>query len=123
VFVGDGINDAAAMAVSDVSIAVGREVGLPQEVASIVWPEPAYDRLPKAIQVCRDTVRVIRDNLRFALVYNVLGMAVAACGLLHPVLAVMLMTVSSSVVTLRSLRLLDADEQSRALAGSHAAAS
>jgi len=118
VFVGDGINDAAAMAVSDVSIAAGVESALTQEVASIVWSNPSFDRLPTAIAVCRDTVRLIRLNLRFALIYNLFGMALAACGLLHPVVAVMLMTTSSCVVTLRSLRLLDADEP-RVLVGSH----
>ena len=108
-FVGDGMNDAAAMAVSDVAIVVGAEPGLVQEVASIVWPDPHFDRLPKAIAVCRDTVRIVRLNLRFALIYNLLGMAIAACGLLHPVVAALLMAISSCVVTLRSLRLLDAD--------------
>lgn len=118
VFVGDGINDAAAMAVSDVSIVVGVESALTQEVASIVWSDPSFDRLPMAIAVCRETVRLIRLNLRLALIYNLLGMAVAACGLLHPVVAVMLMTTSSCIVTLRSLRLLDAGEP-RVPVGNH----
>jgi P-type E1-E2 ATPase len=107
-FVGDGMNDAAAMAVSDVAIVVGAEPGMAQEVASLVWPEPRFDRLPRAITICRDTVRVVRLNLRFALVYNLFGMAIAACGLLHPVIAALLMAISSCVVTLRSLPLLDA---------------
>jgi cation transport ATPase len=110
------MNDAAAMAVSDVSIVVGAEPGLAQEVASIVWPDPHFDRLPKAIAVCRETVRIVRLNLRFALIYNLLGMSIAACGLPHPVVAALLMAISSCVVTLRSLRLLDAD-RSPATAG------
>ena len=108
-FVGDGMNDAAAMAVSDVAIVVGAEPGLAQEVASIIWPDPRFDRLPTAIAICRQTVRLVRLNLRFALIYNLIGMAFAACGVLHPVVAALLMAISSCVVTLRSLRLLDAD--------------
>jgi P-type E1-E2 ATPase len=106
-FVGDGMNDAAAMAVSDVAIVVDAGQGLAQEVASIVWPEPRFLRLPMAITICRDTVRVVRLNLRFALIYNLIGMALAACGLLHPVIAALLMAISSCVVTLRSLQLLE----------------
>jgi Cu+-exporting ATPase len=109
-FTGDGMNDAAAMSASDVSIAVGVEPGLPQQVASIVWPAPRFDRLARAIAICRETVRLVRWNLRFALAYNVIGIAIAAMGLLHPVIAVILMTISSCVVVLRSLRLLDENE-------------
>jgi heavy metal translocating P-type ATPase len=110
VFVGDGINDAAAMAASDVSIAIGSEPGLPQQVASIIWPEPSFDRLTKSIVICRNTLQLVRSNLHLALAYNVVGITVAAAGLLHPVVAVLLMTISGCVVILRSLRLLDRNE-------------
>jgi heavy metal translocating P-type ATPase len=110
VFLGDGMNDAAAMAASDVSIVIGAEAGLPQQVASIIWPAPSFDQLARVIVICRGTVQTVRSNLYFALVYNVIGIAVAALGLLHPIVAVLLMTVSSCVVVLRSLRLLDVHE-------------
>lgn len=107
-FVGDGINDAAAMAESDISIAVGRE-SLTREVADIEWPLPDLSFLPKAISLSRQTVKLIRSNLIFALCYNVAGIAVAAAGFIHPVVAALLMTTSSCVVTFRSLQLLESD--------------
>ena len=113
VFLGDGMNDAAAMAASEVSIAIGPEPGMSQQVASIVWPVPRFDQFARAIAICRDTVRLVRSNLRFALAYNVIGIAIAAMGLLHPIIAAMLMTISSCVVVLRSLRLLDENEPSQ----------
>ena len=106
-FVGDGINDAAAMAESDISIAVGREA-LTREVADIEWPEPDLMVLPKAISLSRQTVQLIRSNLIFALCYNIAGMAVAAAGFLHPLIAALLMTTSSCIVTFRSVQLLKA---------------
>jgi Cu2+-exporting ATPase/Cu+-exporting ATPase len=107
-FVGDGINDAAAMAESDISIAVGRE-SLTREVADIEWPLPDLAFLPKAISLSRQTVRLIRSNLIFALCYNVAGIAMAAAGFIHPVVAALLMTTSSCAVTVRSLQLLESD--------------
>lgn len=107
-FVGDGINDAAAMAESDVSIAVGCE-SLTREVADIEWPAPDLSHLPKAISLSRQTVRLIRSNLIFALSYNITGMAIAAAGLIHPVVAALLMTTSSCIVTFRSIQLLESD--------------
>jgi Cu2+-exporting ATPase/Cu+-exporting ATPase len=107
-FVGDGINDAAAMAESDISIAVGHE-GLTREVADIEWPAPDLSFLPKAITLSRQTVRLVRSNLIFALCYNIAGIAVAAAGFIHPVVAALLMTTSSCVVTFRSLQPLESD--------------
>jgi heavy metal translocating P-type ATPase len=107
-FVGDGINDAAAMAESDVSIAVGRE-SLTREVADIEWPMPDLAFLPNAISLSRQTVRLIHSNLVFALCYNIAGMAIAAAGFLHPVVAALLMTTSSCIVTFRSVQLLESE--------------
>jgi Cu2+-exporting ATPase/Cu+-exporting ATPase len=107
-FVGDGINDAAAMAESDVSIAVGCE-SLTREVGDIEWPAPILSHLPKAISLSRQTVRLIRSNLIFALSYNIAGMAIAAAGFIHPVVAALLMTTSSCIVTFRSIQLLESD--------------
>jgi heavy metal translocating P-type ATPase len=109
-FVGDGINDAAAMAESDVSIAVGRET-LTREVADVEWPSPNLMVLPKAIFLSRQTVQLIRSNLIFALCYNIAGMAAAAAGFLHPLIAALLMTTSSCIVTFRSVQLLESDDR------------
>lgn len=109
-FVGDGINDAAAMAASDTSIAIGCE-SLTREVADIEWSEPDIANLPKAIALCRQTVRLNRANLVFALCYNIAGMAMAAAGWIHPVVAALLMTTSSCIVTFRSLQLLESELQ------------
>lgn len=107
-FIGDGINDAAAMAESDISIAIGSE-SLTREVADIEWPTPDLSHLPKAISLSRQTVRLIHSNLMFALCYNIAGMAIAAAGFLHPVIAALLMTTSSCIVTFRSVQLLEKD--------------
>ena len=87
-FVGDGINDAAAMAASDLSIAVGRE-SLTREVADIEWLVPDLS-FAKAISLSRQTVRLIHSNLTFALCYNIVGIAIAAAGFIHPVVAALL---------------------------------
>jgi heavy metal translocating P-type ATPase len=102
-FVGDGINDAAAMAGSDVAIAVGPEP-LARAAADIEWPSPVLSALPKAISISRATVRLIRSNLLIALSYNLAGIGIAAAGLIHPVVAALLMTASSSIVTFRSMQ-------------------
>lgn len=105
-YVGDGLNDAAAAAESHVAIAVeGAEVT--RAAAAIEWAEPRLAALPEAIAVCRTTAARIRTNLRIAVAYNLVGMGAAAAGLVHPVLAALLMTVSSGLVTFRSLALLE----------------
>jgi heavy metal translocating P-type ATPase len=109
-FIGDGLNDTIAMAESDVAIAVGAEAGLPQEVAAAEWKTPDFSLLPQVIAIAEQMTRIIRSNLLFALVYNTAGMAIAACGILHPVVAALLMTTSSCLVTLRSLQFLSSRE-------------
>jgi heavy metal translocating P-type ATPase len=101
-FVGDGVNDAAAMAASEVSVAVTSGAELAAEVADISWHSGDLRVLPWAIGLARGTVSTIRTNLRFALLYNVAGIALAVAGLLHPVAAAILMTCSSLVVTWRA---------------------
>src|SRR5262249_31718767 len=68
-FVGDEINDAAAMAESDVAIALGSEP-LARAAADIEWPAPVLSALPKAISHSRATVRLIGSNLLIAMSYN-----------------------------------------------------
>ncbi len=108
-FVGDGINDAAAMSASSVSIAIEGGAPLAQDVADVVWTRTDLDALPKAIAVSRATVRYIRETIWIAVAYNVIGVGLAASGMLHPVAASVLMTVSSLVVTWRSVHLLECE--------------
>jgi heavy metal translocating P-type ATPase len=101
-FVGDGVNDAAAMAASTVSVAVARGAELAMEVADVTWHGSDLRDVPWAIETCREAVATIRSNLIFAAAYNVAGVGLAAAGLLHPVVAALLMTCSSLVVTWRA---------------------
>lgn len=101
-FVGDGINDAAAMAASDVSIAVAAGAPLATDSADIVWQGGELATLAEAHLIAVATLRLVRHNLIFALGYNVVGLMVAAAGALHPVFAALLMLASSSWVTVRS---------------------
>jgi Cu2+-exporting ATPase/Cu+-exporting ATPase len=102
-FVGDGTNDAAAMAQSDVSLAVRSGASLAAESADLLWDGRHLSALPQAIEIAREVLARLQSNLRFAMAYNVLGMSVAAAGWLHPILAALLMLGSSLFVTLRGL--------------------
>lgn len=121
-FVGDGVNDAAAMAGSEVSVAVTSGAELAAEIADISWHSGDLRALPWAIGLARATVGTIRSNLRFALVYNVAGVALAVAGLLHPVAAAILMTCSSLVVTWRATTPF-AEEEAEAVADARLRAS
>jgi len=121
-FVGDGLNDAAAMAAADVSIAVATGSDLASEVADVVWHGSDLRSIPWAIDLSRSTVRTIRSNLILAAGYNTVGIALAVAGLLHPVAAALLMTCSSVVVTWRATGGLqhdqnEAEERARMRAG------
>lgn len=102
-FVGDGINDAGAMALCPVSLAMGEGTPLARTTATAVLPGESLRLLPKAVELCRRVRRSLRGNLIFAFSYNVAGMAIAAAGLLHPVAAALLMVGSSLLVSARAL--------------------
>jgi P-type E1-E2 ATPase len=115
-FVGDGVNDAAAMAASFVSVAVQEGAELARDVATLSWHGRHLQDLAVAVAESREAVRTIRSNLRFAAAYNLTGVALAAAGVLHPIVAALLMTCSSLIVTWRAAGLGEDGEAEAAAA-------
>ena len=103
--VGDGLNDAPVLAGADVSLAVAEGAALAQRAADLVLTGHSLQRVPQAIHVARRTRRVIRQNLGWALGYNLLALPLAVAGCVTPWLAALGMALSSLAVTLNALRL------------------
>jgi Cu2+-exporting ATPase len=103
--VGDGLNDAPVLAGADVSLAIGDGAALAQRAADLVLGGKSLARVPDAIDVARRTRRIVRQNLAWALGYNLLALPLAAAGLVTPWIAALGMALSSLAVTANSLRL------------------
>tara|TARA_R100000027_G_scaffold67048_3_gene64403 strand:- start:1488 stop:3452 length:1965 start_codon:yes stop_codon:yes gene_type:complete len=103
IFVGDGINDTPAMAAGAASVSIGEGASLPRGTSDAVLLGNDLMTLIHGIDLARRVHHGVRSNVHFAIIYNGIGIALAATGILHPIAAALLMLGSSATVSIRAL--------------------
>jgi cation transport ATPase len=110
VYIGDGMNDAAAIAAAYVGIAMADGSDIARTQADIVLFDRNVETIPYLLCLSKKTMKIVRQNLAWAFGYNAVGVGLAAAGMLNPIIAALAMALSSFFVVQNSLRLKESGE-------------